>query len=178
MKLKRVRQAILQGWRVGDLLRDGSVNLPQCATAAVDYLIVVTSRQLNVGFGDNFKQMFGDDVFERLNPDVVSSAPTDEQILRLPPCHIFVLSIEEFERLVSGVKAGDLNLVSLLEEVAVAITEPGGKRMFFHQMLDGKDRADWPKSRLMSEACDRVTDDVLSHLQDQEAVETLREARS
>lgn len=169
MKLKRVREAILQGWRVGDLLRDGSVALPQCAAAPVDYLIVVTSRQLNAGFGENFKQMFGEDVFTRLNPEVPGSAPTDGQMSRLPPRHMFVLSIEEFDQLVSGVKSGDIDLLALFREVTHAISQRGGMRMFFHQVLEGRDKSDWPESRLIEETRERVMADVVVHLQAQEA---------
>ena len=143
--------------------------LPQCATAPVDYLIVVTSRQLNAGFGDNFKQMFGEDVFTRLNPEVPGSAPTDGQMSRLPPRHMFVLSIEEFDQLVSGVRSGDVDLLALLREVTHAISQRGGVRMFFHQVLEGRYKSDWPKSRLIAETRERVMADVVGHLQAQEA---------
>lgn len=177
MKLKRVREAILQGWKVGDLLRDGSVDLPQCTAAPVDYLLIVTSRQLNAGFGENFKQMFGENIFERLNPDVPGSAPTQAQLARLPSSHIFVLSIEEFEDLAAGIKAGHVDLLTMLRDVTESISQPGGARMFFHQVLQNRDRSDWQKCRLMEEAIERVMADVVSRLQDQIAAEGIGEAR-
>lgn len=165
MKLRRIREAVLQGWRVGELLRDGTVDLPQCSAAAQDYLIVVASRQLNVGFGDNLRNMFGDDVFGRLNPEERNAAPSDAQLARLPPRHMFFLDIEEFELLAAGVKAGNIDLRAFLAEVTESIGTPEGARLFFGQLLEGLAK-EWELPPLMQEARDRVLEDLSKRLAD------------
>jgi len=68
MKLRRIREGMVQGWRVGEMLRDGTVHLNGASSAAQDFLLIVTSRQLNVCSGEHFKRLFGNDVIARINP--------------------------------------------------------------------------------------------------------------
>lgn len=51
VKLRRVREGMVQGWRVGEMLRDGTVHIDGASSAAQDFLLIVTSRQLNVCSG-------------------------------------------------------------------------------------------------------------------------------
>src|SRR5699024_9160377 len=56
-KLKRIREAIVQGWRVGDLIRSDEIDLDDAKLADNDYLIIVTSRQLLLGNGRHLQKM-------------------------------------------------------------------------------------------------------------------------
>lgn len=57
----------------------------------------------------------------------------------------------------------------LLREVTHAISQRGGMRMFFPQVLEGHEKSDWPESRVMAETRERVMTDVVGHFQAQEA---------
>lgn len=159
MKLRRIREAIHQGWEVGRMLRDGYVALEQCATAPEDFLLIVTSRQLNMGSGEHLKRMFGDDVLNRLNPEARAGSPSPAQIERLPARNIFVLDVEEFEHLTGAVQAGDIDLVELLSSAAAACHDPTKSTLHFDQIL-GPHCKRWHTSPLMTEAIGRVENEL------------------
>jgi hypothetical protein len=135
MKLKRVREAMMQGWRVGELLRDGSVNIENTSLASVDFLIVVTSRQLNLCSGEHFTRLFGEDFVNRVNPEGRFICPSPDQIQRLPLKNIFILSIGEFEHLTGAVKDGVVDLRTLLRQAAEENGDPKTSSMHFDQIL-------------------------------------------
>lgn len=165
MKLKRVREAILQGWEVGEMLRNGTVALAECAHAPEDFLLVVTSRQLNLGSGEHLKQMFGDDVVNRLNPEARVDAPTAAQFARLPPKNIFILDIVEFEHLAGAVQAGDVDLLELLSTAAATCRDPAQSTLHFDQLLQPHCKK-WHASPLMAKARERVEGDLTRMLTD------------
>lgn len=148
MKMRRIREGMVQGWRVGEMLRDGTVHVDGASNAEQDFLIIVTSRQLNVCSGEHFKRMFGDDVIERINPESNFVGPTALQLDRLPLNNIFVLSIEEFEHLTSAIAEGSVDLISLLRAAALDNADPVTSSMHFDQILSKHVRR-WTHSRLI-----------------------------
>lgn len=102
--LKRVRQAMAQGWAVSTALRNnGDFADLACSRAQEDFLIVVTSQQMMCATGEHFRRLFKPGVFD---PDEQRStgsrppSPDAQQLARLPLKSIIIASI-------SGVRALD-----------------------------------------------------------------------
>ena len=148
MKMRRIREGMVQGWRVGEMLRDGTVHVDGASSAEHDFMLIVTSRQLNVCSGEHFKRMFGDDVIAHINPESNFVGPTALQLDRLPPKNIFVLSIEEFEHLTGAIAEGNVDLISLLKAAALDNADPMTSSMHFDQILS-KYVKKWTHSRLI-----------------------------
>ena len=62
--LKRVRQAMAQGWAVSTALRSGDFADLACSRAQEDFLIVVTSQQMMCATGEHFRRLFKPGVFD------------------------------------------------------------------------------------------------------------------
>lgn len=154
-KLKRVREGIVQAWRVGSLIRDGSVTVGNCAAAVEDFLIIVTSRQLFCCTGDHLIRMLGTEVFADMDRGSPHGRPTDDQMRRLPPKNIIIASIEEFEHLMGCVGAKEIDLPSFLREVGDACVDPEKSRLFLDQFL-GKKTKKWRMPRVQTELRGRV----------------------
>lgn len=148
MKMRRIREGMVQGWRVGEMLRDGTVQVDGASNAEQDFLLIVTSRQLNVCSGEHFKRMFGEDVIARINPESKFVGPTALQLDRLPLKNIFVLSIEEFEHLTSAIAEGSVDLIPLLKAAALKNADPVTSSMHFDQILSTQVNR-WTHSRLI-----------------------------
>lgn len=135
VKLRRVREGMVQGWRVGEMLRDGTVHIDDVSNSAEDFLLIVTSRQLNVCSGEHFKRMFGDEIISRINPESSFVGPSELQLRRLPLRNIFILSIEEFEHLAGAIADKSIELVPLLRQAAADNADPKTSSMHFDQIL-------------------------------------------
>ncbi|MBI2768357.1 MAG: hypothetical protein HYX47_01935 [Burkholderiales bacterium] len=125
-KTKRVREAFKQGWKVGSDIRGADSPLPQCAAADQDYLIVVTSRELGLGSGDQLV---------RLYPGQQLDFPDDESRRNLPLENIFTMSIITFERLSNAVKKGQIDLAQLLETAVARNKNPGTSAILFDYFM-------------------------------------------
>lgn len=124
-KTRSIRQAINQAWSacVG-LRREGRA--PQAVREApVDYLIVVTNKELDASNGIHLEQMYP---LGRLSP------PADAQV-HLPLERIYVLSIEDFERLVAGARHQLLNLSEFLADCVAVDSVPETSVFYFEQHL-------------------------------------------
>lgn len=150
-KLRRVREGMAQGWRMGELLRDGTVNIGNAHEAVEDYLIIVTSRQLNLCSGEHFVQMFGADVASRINPESKFFGASQTQLNRLPLKNIFILSIEEFEHLCGAVADGQVNLGELLGVASKENADPQTSSLHFDQILRSRVKH-WTPSKLIQNA--------------------------
>lgn len=148
MKLRRVREAMVQGWRVGENLRNGTIHLDGPSSAQEDFLLIVTSRQLNVCSGEHFPRMFGDDIIARINPESRFVGPSEIQLKRLPLRNIFILSVEEFEHLAGAISEGSIDLIQLLRKAAADNTDPSTSSMHFDQIL-GEQVKRWVHPRLI-----------------------------
>lgn len=142
-RLKRVREAMDQGWMVSTALRCGAFADLPCSTAREDFLIVVTSQQMMCAMGEHFRRLFKPEVFEPETPTprgVRPSSPDAHQLARLPLKNIIIASIAEFEHLMGAVAAAELDLLGFLRKVAQANKDPSTSVMFLQQMLDTRSR--------------------------------------
>jgi hypothetical protein len=146
--LKRVREAMNQGWKVGSRLRGGGLPTWSCTSSKNDFLIIVTSQPMSCATGEHFRRMFNREIFE---PHGFVGGPTIEQLERLPLHNIVIVSIEEFEHLMGCVRNGEIDLVEFLREVAAAHTDPKTSVMFIDQILGPKTKK-WRLPQLLEDA--------------------------
>jgi hypothetical protein len=142
-KTKHVRNAISQGWEVGQLVRQPSA-LGSRFKKVEDFLLVITNRELLIGGGQMLQHLYG------LNKITCPDADAER---RLPLRNVFVLSIEEFENLTSCIKSGAVNLSELLKKAAKA-NESGlgtNSRLFISDFLK-ESPEDWPQCQLLAQA--------------------------
>ena len=157
--LKRVREAMKQGWMVSTAVRSGAFADLDCSTAREDFLIVVTSQQMMCATGEHFRRLFKPEVFD---PDVPMlrgtrpSCPDAQQLARLPLKNIIIASIAEFELLMGAVGAAELDLLAFLRKVAQANEDPSTSIMFLQQMLSAHARLPQALSDARNEAEDTL----------------------
>lgn len=134
-RLERVIGAVGQGWKVSQLLRERKQHFPRRAEATEEYLLIVTSRELNVGGGIALQRLLPPGMLE----------PGDEELeKRMPLENIFVLSIEAFEHLNGILRAGKTELVSLLRSAAAANRNAATSALYFDDHLKRHAGARWP----------------------------------
>jgi hypothetical protein len=141
-KTKRVREAIKQGWRVGAHVRDPICGFGERFQSGEDFLLVVTSRELFIGGGAALQRLYGPGLFDYPDP---------EAGLRLPWSHVFILSIEDFERTMGCVAAGEINLSAVLREAVLANQRGDTARMFLSDFI-GKYTKRWTLPGLITDA--------------------------
>ena len=128
-KTARVREAIAQGWNVSRLLRSGTVQLGTTSGAGEDFLLVVTSRELNIGTGSHLQMML---------PEGRLAYPDDWSAQVLPLERVFVLAIDDFERLCAASARGEVDIIRLLREAVADNRNHATAKWFFDQHLAGK----------------------------------------
>jgi len=141
-KTKPVRKAVKQGWQVGALLRDPARGFGTRFQTSQDLLLVVTSRELNLGSGEGLQRLYAPGVFDY---------PDEEAKRRLPLSNVFILSVEDFERTMGCVAAGEINLSAVLKEAVVANQRGDTARMFFSDFI-GKYTKRWSIPAVMQDA--------------------------
>lgn len=141
-KTERVRDAIKQAWQVSKIIRDPSRGYGTRFQTKQDYLLVVTSRELNLWNGEILKRLYAPG---RLN------YPNPEAELHLPLKNVFILSIEEFERVIGCVAAGEINLSDVLKDAVTANQNALTAKMFFSDFI-GKYTKRWAIPSVMKNA--------------------------
>jgi hypothetical protein len=139
-RLERVISAISQGKKVSSLLRERPRSFPQRAEAVEEYLIVVTSREVHLGGGV---------AISRLVPESDVGADSQSKMAQLPLEHIFVLSIEAFERLHGVIRANSLDLVTVLRDAAEANGNGETSAMYFEDHIKKYVSGSWSVSPLI-----------------------------
>lgn len=124
------------------MLRDPKSGPDPKYRVAEDYLLVVTSRELLIGSGEALQRLYAPGEFDY---------PDAEAKQRLPLSHVFILSVEEFERTMGSVAAGDVRLNDLLREAAKANGHGSTARMFFSDFLRAHTKR-WRQPALMEQA--------------------------
>ncbi|MCB5207574.1 GapS1 family protein [Methylovorus mays] len=157
-KLKRVKEAMVQGWRVGDLIRNG-YSYTQPLTSAIDYLVIVTSRQLNICSGEQLIRLLGPEVLTRFTDPRKYSVPSARQLQRLPLNNIFIISIAEFENLMGAIEDGLINLQDFLKEASILSSDLRTSTFTFDQMLGPKVKK-WRRSKLIEDTTDRIMENL------------------
>lgn len=141
-KTKPVRKAIKQGWQVGGLLRDQASGFGARFQTSQDFLLVVTSRELNLRSGEWLRRLYAPGVFDY---------PDDSAEQRLPLSNVFILSVEDFERTMGCVATGEINLSAVLKDAVVANQRGDTARMFFSDFI-GKYTKRWSLPAVMQDA--------------------------
>lgn len=141
-KTKRVRDGIKQAWKVGKAIRAPQTVLPQCSNAKQDFLLVVTSRELGLGSGEQQK---------RLYPPGSLEYPDDDARQNLPLENVFSMSILEFERLSTAVTRGDIRLPDLLKDAVQKNRDPQTSAILFDHFV-GQHVRIWGSPSLLIDA--------------------------
>lgn len=103
-KMRAIRKAMAQGWAAASGLRK-SPRAPAAVKSATNtFMLVVTNKDLGAAGGD---------VIAAMAPGQFE--PEDSEALEaLPLRHIYVLSIDDFERLIAAVRTGKVDLPSFI----------------------------------------------------------------
>ena len=135
--MKRLYEAMRQGWAVSSILQKEVPDKGPWGQAIENYLLIVTSQPMACASGEQFRRWFGRDVFdaERLSK-AKQTVPSPEQLQLLPPEHIVIASIEEYEHLMDAVRRGELHLPTMFREIAAQIAEPATSFMYLEQFLE------------------------------------------
>ena len=135
-KLKRLRDAVSQAWRVGRTIRENTA-FPSRLRQPADFLIVVLSRELLIGGGEALKRLFEDDSM---------GYPDEKAAERLPLSNCF------FEHLMGCVRTSQVELSSLLQSAAAANAGGGGTaKLFFSDFLRQHPKT-WPQALMDARA--------------------------
>lgn len=141
-KTKRVRDAIKQGWRVGELIRNPASKFGARFQKEQDFLFVITSRELNLGTGERMRLLYPPGKFDYPDADAQK---------RLPLSNVFILSIEDFERTMGCVTAGEINLSAVLKDAVAANQHGETARIFFSDFI-GKFTKRWAMPAVIQDA--------------------------
>lgn len=132
-KTKRIREGIKQAWSVGQALRAADSPLPVCSAATQDFLLLVTSRELFIGGGEMLRRLYAEGEFDY---------PDDSSRASLPLTNVFIVSIENRERLSNAVAAGAVSPPALMKEAVKTNLDPTISAILFDAFL-GKYVSNW-----------------------------------
>ena len=105
-KTKKIRKAFHQAWATSVSLRRERRAPAAVLDADVDYLLVVTNKEIGASRGTALLSMY---------PEGTLDYPNDEAERLLPLDHIYVLSIDDFERLTNAAATEQINVPAFLE---------------------------------------------------------------
>lgn len=125
-KTRAVKRAVGQAWATSVSLREEGRAPPDVLNAETDYLLVVTNKELGTSRGTSFASMY---------PDGTLEYPSAEAERFLPLGRIYVLSVEDFERLTSAAAKNDLEIPAFLAACVKDDSEPTTSLMLFEQHL-------------------------------------------
>lgn len=134
-RLERVIEAVRQCWKVSQMLRHQHRKYPRRAEANEEFLLIVTSRELNIGGGL---------ALQRLLPPGTLVYDDYSLARRLPPENIFVLSIESFEHFQGIVRDQNVDVANLLRASSASNRDPGTSTMYFDDHLRKYKKGAWP----------------------------------
>ncbi len=126
-KTKSITKAVGQTWATSVSIRERKSAPEDVLHADLDYLLIVTNKDLGASRGTTLESIY---------PEGTLSYPNADAERFLPLKRIYVLSIEDFERLVS---AAANNTISIPDFLAVCVADddlPESQLMFFEQHLD------------------------------------------
>jgi hypothetical protein len=146
-KMRRVREALEQGWKVGKTVRENPTLAARFGKRQ-DFLLIVTSRELYIGGGQ---------ALQRLVPPDARGYPDEDTELRMPLSNVFVMGIEEFEHLMGAVRTNKIELPQLLRDAAAANQDGSTSRIFFSDFFSKYVRdTGWTRPQLLLDAQKRV----------------------
>jgi hypothetical protein len=145
-KTRALKTAVTQAWSATVRLRKEGRAPEHAVSATSDYLLVVTNKELIAGRATMLASMY---------PPETLAYPSPEAARLLPLEHIYVLSIEDFERLVVAASAGALDLALFLSKCVEADRKPETSVLLFEQHLD-RERVPRQYSELVTSALDEA----------------------
>ena len=104
-KMRAIRTAVGQAWATSVSLREQRRAPVEVLDADADYLLIVTNKELGASKGTALASMY---------PEGTLDYPNAEAERLLPRNHIYVLSIDDFERLTNAAASGQIDLPGFL----------------------------------------------------------------
>lgn len=149
-KTRALRKAVSQTWTASTALREQGRAPSNVMAATSDYLLIVTNKELSASGGT---------VLEKIYPKGTLAPPSSDALERLPLSHIYVVSIEDFERLAAAVRRAEIDLPAFLADCVQRDSDPATSSFYFEQHLD-RHKIPWGYSaivdRVWEEASGRV----------------------
>ena len=126
-KTTAIRKAVGQAWATSLSLREQRRAPLQVLEADADYLLIVTNKELGAGRGTALASMYPKGTLDYPNADA-------ERLL--PRKRVYVLSIDDFERLTNAAASGYIELPAFLASCVHDDAEPRTARQLFEQHLN------------------------------------------
>ena len=126
---KEITKAVRQSWATSVSLREERRAPPDVLDADTEYLLIVNNKELGVSKGTHFASIY---------PDGTLEYPNAETERLLPHNHIYVLSIDDFERLTNAAASGQIELPAFLASCVRDDEERQSARHLFEQHLNGR----------------------------------------
>jgi hypothetical protein len=114
-KTKALQMAIAQGWSASVGLRIAQKAPAPALRASKDYLLVVTNKELNASRGTTLHEMY---------PAGKLDCPNPAAELYLPLQRVYVVSVDDFERLMAAAKTSGFDVPQFLEKCVEADSDP------------------------------------------------------
>jgi hypothetical protein len=123
---RALRDAIEQAWSACTLLRQEKQAPEQIMNAPKDFLLIVTNWEVSASNGRALAAMYPPETLVPSIPDAINYLPLE---------HVYVLSIEDFERLVHGLPTAGVQLPQFLEGCVTADAKAATAVFCFQQHL-------------------------------------------
>jgi hypothetical protein len=125
-KTKGLRAAIRQGWAAASAIHNNPATPAALRTAVVNHLLIVTNRELMLGTGARLRRMY---------PVGALDYPDEQTEILLPLEHVYILSIDDFERLIAAVRLNNLNLPEFITQCVNSDRSPATGKLLMEQHL-------------------------------------------
>lgn len=155
-KTKEIAKGVEQAWEASCFVRQSGLAPVPIQQKDQDFLIIVTNIQLWIGNGLRLNEMYD-------QRDLRSPDPQGE--VQLPLQNVFILDIDEFEWLMSGIRKEEIDLFDLLSDCATKEMTPKTSVVTFSQRLsssNAKYDCSAGVSRVFSESTNRIHSAVLT----------------
>ena len=126
-KTREIRKAVRQAWDTSVSLRHERRAPPNVVGAETDYLLIVTNKELAVSRGSVLASMY---------PQGTLDYPNSEAEVLLPRNRIYLLAIDDFERLANGASDGQIDVPDFLASCVDDDRTPERALHLFEQHLD------------------------------------------
>ena len=153
-KTKALQTAIAQGWSASVGLRTAGKASNDVLNASKDYLLIITNKKLNASRGTTLYQMY---------PAGKLDYPCREAEIYLPLQRTYVLSIDDFERLMTVLGKPGFDMPKFLNRCVESDNDPSTAKFFFEQHLNDS-HIPTEYSPLVSQALDHATERLANAL--------------
>ena len=154
-KTKALQKAIAQGWSASVGLRRAQKAPASARRASKDYLLVVTNKELNASQGTILREMY---------PAGTLDYPSPAEERYLPLQHVYVVSVDDFERLMAAARTPGFDIPEFLERCVEADSNLSTSKFLFEMHLDVL-RVPHGCSSVLSEALNRAQERLVNALQ-------------